>query len=30
MAVYYSLAFLAGLVGVTYSQYKFNRPKLIA
>lgn len=30
MAVYYSLAFLAGLIGVTYSQYKFNRPKLIA
>lgn len=30
MAVYYSLAFLAGLIGLTYKQYKFNRPKLIA
>ena len=30
MAVYYSLAFLAGLVGVTYSKYKYNKNAVVA
>jgi alpha-1,3-glucosyltransferase len=29
MAVYYSLAFLAALVGLAFQDYRFNRPKIL-
>ena len=29
MAVYYSLAFLAGLIGVTYQRYRHNRSEML-
>lgn len=29
MAVYYSMAFLAGLIGLTYQHYRYNRVKFV-
>lgn len=29
MAVYYSLAFLAALVGLAFQEYRFNKPKIL-
>lgn len=30
MAVYYSLAFLSALIGVTFNHYRYNKPKFYA